>query len=125
MRQVIVYNKSDPQVMPIRVVYCSSFFCRLRGLTFRSHLSPDEGLLLVQSRDSRLEAAIHIIGVWLALAVIWIDSAGIVVDSCLARRWRLAYVPRRPARYVLEMAPVHPPDFIVGDEVLFEEMPVD
>ena len=125
MRQVIVYNKSDPQVKPIRVVYCSSFFCRLRGLTFRSHLSPDEGLLLVQPRDSRLDTAVHMVGVWLDLAVVWINSAGIVVDSCLARRWRLAYVPRRPARFVLEMAPVHLLDFKVGDEVRFEEKPLD
>ena len=43
------------------------------------------------------------------------------LDDC----WRLAYVPRRPARFVLEIAPVHLPDFKVGDEVLFEEKPLD
>lgn len=76
--------------------YCQSFTCQLRGLTFRRQLAPHWGLLLVQPRQSRLEAAIHMMFMWIDLAVIWLNSEGEVVDTRLARRWRLAYVPRRP-----------------------------
>jgi uncharacterized membrane protein (UPF0127 family) len=65
----------------------------------------DQGLLLVQSRDSRIDASIHMLGVFMDLAVIWINNAGQVVDTCLARRWRMAYVPKQPSRFILEINP--------------------
>jgi len=121
MRQVIIRNLSQPLSRPLMARYCVSFPCRLRGLTFRRALPENWGLLLVQERDSRLDAAIHMLFVWMNLAVVWINSAGKVVDLRLARRWRPAYVPKSPARYVLEMDPARLPEFKVGDEVRFEE----
>lgn len=121
MQQVIIRNLSQPQSRVLTARYCVSFLCRLRGLTFRRSLPPDWGLLLVQERDSRIDAAIHMLGVWMDLAVVWINSQGEVVDLCLARRWRLAYVPKSPARYVLEMAPAWLKEFEVGDRIQFEE----
>lgn len=121
MRQVIIRNLSQPLSRPLMARYCVSFACRLRGLTFRRALPEDWGLLLVQEHDSRLDTAIHMLFVWIDLAVVWIDSAGKVVDLCLARRWRPAYVPKSPARYVLEMDPARLQEFKVGDEVRFEE----
>lgn len=123
MRQVMIRNLSRPLGRPLIARYCVSFLCRLRGLTFRRTLPEGWGLLLVQDRDSRLDTAIHMLGVWMDLAVIWIDSAGKVVDVCLARRWRPAYIPKSPARYVLEMAPARLKDFKIGDEIRFEEDP--
>ena len=121
MRQVIIRNLSQPLSRPLTARYCASFACRLRGLTFRRSLPDEWGLLLVQDRDSRLDAAIHMLGVWMDLAVVWINSHGKVVDLCLARRWRPAYIPKGPARYVLEMDPARLPEFKVGDEIRFEE----
>jgi uncharacterized membrane protein (UPF0127 family) len=83
---------------------------------------PEGGLLLVQGRDSRLDAAIHMLGVWMDLAVIWINTAGRVVDVRLARPWRPAYLPREPARYVLELAVDHLDNFRIGDRVQIEPM---
>ena len=120
MKRVIVQNRSCPQIRPLVAVYCASFFCRLRGLTFRRFVSPESGLLLVQGRDSRVDAAIHMLGVFTDLAIVWINQAGEVVDTCLAKRWRPFYAPRRPARYVLEMNPGRYRDFHVGDRVSFE-----
>ena len=121
MQQLLIHNLSVKAVKPVRAVYCKSFLCRLRGLTFRRNLSIDEGLLLVQNRDSRVDAAIHMLGVWMDLAVIWIDSNRVVVDSRLARRWHPIYVPERPARYILEMAAARLNDFHLGDQLSFEE----
>jgi uncharacterized membrane protein (UPF0127 family) len=93
----------------------------LRGLTFRRQVAPGDGILLVQSRDSRVEAAIHMLGVLTDLAVVWISAAGEVVDLCLARRWHPFYAPRRPARYILEMNPCHLKDFQIGDRVSLDD----
>jgi len=77
--------------------------------------------LLVQRRDSRLEAAIHMLGMLMDLAVVWINTGMQVVDVRLAKRWRPLYVPKLPARYVLETAPERLRDFKIGDEIHFDE----
>ena len=100
---------------------CATFACRLRGLTFRRELGSWGGLLLDQGRDSRVETAIHMLGVFMDLAVVWISQGRQVVDLRLARAWRPFYVPRRPARYVLEIAPQRLAEFEIGDRLAFED----
>ena len=119
-RQVVIYNLSRQSTQPITADYCDSFICRLRGLTFRRHIPAQWGLMLVQKRDSRVDSSIHMLGVWTDLTIIWINSDNKVVDVKLARRWRLAYVPQRPACYILEVAPEHFADFVVGDKIKIE-----
>lgn len=118
--QVLIYNSSRPKFSPIQARYCSSFLCRLRGLTFRRSLPSGDGLLLVQNRDSRVDSSIHMLFVWFDLAVVWINNTQQVVDVRLARRWRPAYIPARPARYVLELSSEHLDDFYIGDQLRFE-----
>lgn len=122
MRQVIVHNRSRPQDQLVQVRYCDTFLCQLRGLTFRRQLPLDEGLLLVQGRDSRLEAAIHMLGVWFDLTIVWINADMLVVDVRKASSWWSVFVPQFPASYVLEMSVDKLRDFRVGDEVYFEEV---
>jgi hypothetical protein len=100
-----------------RITVCRTFGSRLRGLMFRRALGTDEGLLLVGVRDQRLDSAIHMLFVPFDLAVVWINSNLEVADKVLARAWRAAYVPSRPARYVLEIHPVHFSSYDVGHKV--------
>lgn len=123
MHWVAIHNLTLSRVAPIQARYCASFFCQLRGLTFRRHLPPDQGLLLVQGCDSRLDSAIHMFGVYFDLAVVWINQDEEVVDVKLARRWRPAYISKRPARYVLELAAERLHDFRIGDQVKIETLP--
>jgi uncharacterized membrane protein (UPF0127 family) len=51
------------------------------------------------------------------LAVFWIDSRMTVVDKVIARAWRPAYVPRRPARYILEVHPGRWDNYEIGHRV--------
>lgn len=122
MKHILIRNLSQPQTSPISAAYCASFFCRLRGLTFRRSIPPDFGLLLVFNRDSRLDTAIHMMFVWMDLSVLWINSTYNVVDVALARRWRPLYIPRQPAKYVLELLPERLSDFKIGDKVVFSEL---
>lgn len=121
MQHIIIRNLDRVQSSPITARYCKSFLCRLRGLTFQKGLPIDRGLLLVQSRESRVDSSIHMLGVSMELAIVWINDKQIVVDTRLARPWRLGYMPDKPARYVLEMAPERLADFNIGDTVAFEE----
>ncbi len=120
MKTVVVTNHTHPLPQPLIVGYCASFLCQLRGLTFRRSLDAQDGLVLVGSHDSRLDASIHMMGVSFDLAILWINNTGIVVDRCLARRWRPAYIPKVPARYVLEIVPERLEQFQVGDKISFD-----
>jgi uncharacterized membrane protein (UPF0127 family) len=120
-RPIHVKNLDQPVASPARVAYCDSFVCRLRGLMFRPHLDPGDGLLLVEKRDSRLDASIHMFFVPFDLAVFWIDSSLKVVDKVLARSWKPAYVPAQPARYILEIHPGRWDDYQIGHKVEFTD----
>lgn len=116
-----VQNLTHSLSAPAKVGYCDSFLCRLRGLMFRSQLGVDEGLLLVEGRDSRLDSSIHMFFVPFDLAVFWIDSSLTVVDKVMARSWKPAYLSRQPARYILEIHPTRWENYEIGDHVEFKD----
>lgn len=118
-KQITIENKSRTIDKLSHIKYCDTFLTLLRGFTFRSRLDPDEGLLLVGKRDSRLDASIHMVFVWFDLAVFWIDSNLTVVDKVIAKSWRPAYFPKRAAQYVLEIHPDRWGDYEIGDAVQF------
>ncbi len=107
---------------PARIGYCASFGCRLRGLMFRRELPYNEGLLLVELRDSRMDTAIHMLFVPFNLAVFWINHEMKVVDKVIARNWHPIYVPKTTARYILELHPDRWKDYEIGDEVEFKNI---
>jgi uncharacterized membrane protein (UPF0127 family) len=118
LRKII--NLTHPDCEPVVAKYCQSFLCQLRGLMFTSQLPENHGILLVQGSDSRINASIHMMFMRMDLAVIWINSQYEVVDRVLARKWKLGYLPHRPAMYVLEAGTGRLDDFNIGDVVRFE-----
>ena len=119
---IYINNLTKPIEHPALVGYCDSFLCKLRGLMFRPRLSPDEGLLLVEKRDSRLDASIHMFFVPFDLAVFWIHSDMTVVDRVIAKSWKPAYFPKAAAKYTLEIHPDRFEDYEIGDKVEFKDV---
>src|SRR5512136_1747797 len=119
MKIIKFENQTRPLASNLDVSLCTSFMCRLRGLTFRSSLALDKGLLLVEADDSRISTSIHMMFVFIDLGIIWINSEKVVVDTVLAHPWRLAYFPRQPARYILEIHPTRLNEFHIGDHTDF------
>ena len=117
MRNVLIDNPSQALSQPIQAGYGSSFFSRLRGLMFRRTLETNQGLLLVQAHEDRLDSAIHMFFMNFDLAVVWINKEWTVVDVKLAKRWRPFYQPAKPAKYVLEIHPEHLHDFKIGQKI--------
>ena len=121
-RFIFIRNSNQPELTPACVKYCDSFMCRLRGLMFRERLDPDDGLLLVQGgRDSRIDSSIHMLFVPFDLNVVWINTNMTVVDKIIAKAWRPAYVPAKPACYILEIHPNRWDDYQIGDKVEFQD----
>ena len=120
MRRVNVRRRGDRLMLLTGAHWCESFWCRLRGLQFRSHLKAGEALLLAEPRESRAATSIHMLFVFFPIAVVWINTAGRVVDKVEARPWRPYYASRAPAQYTLETEPVFLNRIEIGDEVDFE-----
>ena len=118
-KSISIENKSRRIDGLLQIKFCDTFLSQLRGLAFRSRLAREEGLLLVGTRDSRLDSSIHMLFVSFNLTVVWINSEMKVVDKVLARPWRPAYFSRQPARYVLEVHPERWGDFEIGDRLQF------
>lgn len=104
MNKLIRLQDSGRVLIP-QARWCDSFASKLRGFTFRRHLAPSDGLVLVNHKDDRLNSAIHMFFVFFDLAVIWVNSENVVVDTVLAKPWRPHYAPQTPARYVIEGHP--------------------
>lgn len=118
---IFINNLSRKIDNPARITYCDSFACRLRGLMFRSELAKDEGLLLVESKDSRIDTSIHMLFVPFDLTVVWINSEFSVVDKIIAKSWHAAYFPKASAAYTLEIHPDRWNDYQIGDKVEFQK----
>lgn len=117
LRPTHIQNLTRPINQPALVGYGDTFLSKLRGLMFRSRLDLNDGLLLVEKRNSRLDTSIHMFFVPFDLAVFWINSDLVVVDKVIAKSWRPAYMSRADAQYTLEIHPDRFGDYEIGDKV--------
>jgi len=123
MPRIITVNNLTKSIQnPAQVGFCDSFACRLRGLMFRSRLDVDDGLLLVERRDSRIDTSIHMFFVPFDIAVFWINSDMTVVDKVIAKSWRPAYISKADAKYILEVHPDRFGDYDIDDKVEFKNV---
>ena len=118
-RHIKIVNLSRSGSALASVRYCDDFFSRLKGFTFRKELRDDEGLVLAEKRDSKLDTSIHMLFVWTDLAVFWVNSKMVVVDKRLAKSWRPYYASRFPAQYVVELHPRQMDVIQIGDRLDF------
>lgn len=88
---------------------------------FRTGIPQEWGLLLVEPVESIVNAAIHMIAVPFDLGVVWINTAGEVVDTAVAKAWVGLKKPAKPARYILEISPSRLIEFKTGERISFED----
>ena len=81
--------------------WCQSFLCKARGLTLRRKLGDEEGLLLVERSEGRINTSITMWFMFFPITVAWLDKEFRVVDVVLASPWH-NYLPAVPAKYMLE-----------------------
>lgn len=78
--------------------------------------------MFVTGGESIVATSIHMFNVLFPISVIWMDSQGVVVDKVLAKPWRPAYAPAKPAQYYLEANPFLLEKVERGDKLLFDEV---
>jgi len=115
-----VLRREGGQTLLTKLKLCDTFWSRFRGLMLHAPLSEDEGLLFVFERENRMDSAIHMMFMRFAIAAVWLDSQGVVVDKALAKPWRLMYAPGKPAKYVIEAHPALLDRVMIGDRLTFD-----
>jgi hypothetical protein len=115
--------REDGEVVLERAKLRLSFWDHFVGLQFARRPGPMTGLLFVTGGDNRTQTAIHMFFVFYNIGVVWVNSAGEVVDTRLARPFRPYYAPRRPAQYFIEAAPDVLERVQVGQRVQFIDLP--
>ncbi len=114
-------NKQTGTVVLERIRVCDSFWSRFRGLQLVRQLPENEGLLFVTGSESRANTTIHMLFMLFSIGVVWLDASGKVVDTRLARPWRLAYAPQRAAQYFVEANTSLLERVQIGDVLRFDE----
>jgi len=115
-------RRQDGTELPLRARLCDTFLCRLRGLTFRRSWPEDEGLLFVESVESRVATSIHMFFVFFSIGVVWLTADGTVVDAKLAKPFRPYYASRAPAKYYLEGTPALLSWVQIGERLTIEPL---
>ena len=105
----------------LRIELANSFFSRFRGLMFRKILEPNTGIILSESTESIINSSIHMFFMRFDIGVLWLDRNYVVVDKCLAKKWRPAYFSRKPAQHVIEIPTSSMDNFLIGDKLLVTE----
>jgi len=118
----VLKNPATGQTILPRAKWCASFMCHLKGLMFRRELPSDEGILFVTNSESVVNTTIHMFFMRFSIGVIWLDKRGVVVHKTLAKPWRPAYAPSKPAQYYLEANVDVLERVQVGDVLTFEEV---
>jgi len=111
-----IFNLTKP-VEPISACVADTFFSKLAGLMFRKTLPHLEGLLLSDKNESIINTSIHMLFMRFDICAIWIDRSFQIVDKKQARKWTLAYFPKRAAKFVLELNISQINNFEVGDKL--------
>jgi uncharacterized protein len=120
MHFITIRNLTRPSVHAIHALYCDTFWSKFKGLMFKKQIPIYSGILLVEKHDSIIDTSIHMLFMQFDIAVVWINGDHQVVDRRIAKKWRPAYSPAKPARFVLETTTDQLDNFEINDHVIIE-----
>jgi uncharacterized membrane protein (UPF0127 family) len=95
------------------------FFSKFMGLMFMKSIDSSSGIILAETFESILNTSIHMLFMNFDICAVWLSKELIVIDVKHAKRWRLAYIPKHPAKYVLETHISQLGNFSIGDQLTF------
>jgi uncharacterized membrane protein (UPF0127 family) len=110
-------SKSSSPGPVVYVKICDTFFSKFKGLMFSGELKPDEGIIIVEKSESRMNTAIHMMFMNYDITVLWLDKKMVVIDKVLAKKWAFYYAPKSPAQYVVELHQSKFTEYSIGNKL--------
>lgn len=118
MKKIKIQNSSRSKHV-ITVKYCDTFFNKFAGLMFSKELAEDQGIIIVEQNESRINTSIHMMFMNFDLTILWLDKNKVIVDKVLAKKWAPFHFPKQPAQYVIEMHQSKFSEYSIGDRLVF------
>lgn len=116
--KIVKLGKTSSLGAVVYVKYCDTFFSKFKGLMFSRELKPDNGIIIVEKNESRMNTAIHMMFMNYDITVLWLDNKMVVVDKALAKKWAPYYASKKPAQYVVELHRSMLSEYSIGDELV-------
>ena len=117
----ILINQTLPSAK-IQIKFCESFTSRLKGLMFSKQIPLDQGIILVENKESKVDTSIHMMFMNFNITVLWLNKDLVVVDKVLAKRWVPIYLPKVRAKYVVELHASQFSNFSIGDQLVLSDL---
>lgn len=117
--KTVEIGKNSPPFAKVNVKYCDTFLSKFIGLMFSRELKHDQGIILVENKETRINTSIHMLFMNYDITVLWLDKQLVIVDKVLAKKWRPIYLPKMPAQYVVELHQSKFSEFSIGDQLIF------
>ena len=118
--KIVKLCKSSSPFLVVNVKYCDTFFSKLKGLMFSRELKPDNGIIIVEKNESRMNTAIHMMFMNYDITALWLDKNMVIIDKVLAKRWVPYYTSKKPAQFVVELHKSKFSEYSIGDELVFD-----
>jgi uncharacterized membrane protein (UPF0127 family) len=120
--KMVKIRKSSSLHSVVNVKVCDTFWSRFIGLMFSRELKPDDGVVLVENNETRINTAIHMMFMNYDITVLWLDKQMVIIDKVLAKKWFPFYFPKKPAQYIVELHQSKFSEYSIGDQlILFNE----
>ena len=87
---------------------------------FAKNLGKEEGIILAEKQESRINTAIHMLFMNFDITVLWLNKKLEVVDKELAKKWKPFYMSEKPAQFVVELHQSQYDNYAVGDKLFLE-----
>lgn len=100
--------------------YYTDIFSKTKGLRFSKPLKEKQALILVAEKESIRETMIDMLFVFFSIDVLWLDKNKRVVDIRRnVKPFTFLIVPKRPAKYIIELKKGMTNNINLGDELKF------
>ena len=107
-------------ILADKVKYCSDIFSRSKGLRFAKPLRKGQAIILAAKEESIMETTIDMFFVFFPIDVLWLNKEKEVVDiKRNVKPFTPMAIPRKPAKYVIELKKNLTSQIKIGDKIEF------
>ncbi len=114
MRKIIISTGRKK----LKADYAENFLQKAAGLMFATP-PKNKGLLMDCGIESRAGSAIHMLFVSFPLDILWLDKNKKIVDMRKVHSFMPLAIPKKPAKYVLELPAGWGKKFKIGEKLRF------
>ena len=100
MAKLIYQNK----IILENMKYAASFLSRARGLMLASKKKVKNGICIAlpAKTDTRFKASVTMLFCFHPMEIMFVNSAGQIVEKTILRPWKINYTPAKACKYIIE-----------------------